>query len=226
MNRSLSKVGGICSILVGVSYILIGVTYFLLPADQRGAGAPDFVRFFQSFDQNPTVIMLQYWIFALGAILALSAVPAISEAVRNVSEGWTRWTQNLAYLGFAVGAISFFRAITLLPGTADAFIAGDFSTRAAIEGIGFPFLDPNGWLVFGGVGLWVLAVSIMALRGGGLPKIPSYVGIAVALLYGLTVAGNVLEIEMLISIAAGVGGIIAAPIWYIWIGVALQRSGS
>jgi len=223
-DNSLSKLGGTCSILVGVSYVLVGITYLLLPAGQKPGAGP--AQFYPSFAQNPTPSALMYWEFALGAVLAIAAVMAISEVVRPANEGWVRWTSNLAYLGFAVTAISNFRTLALMPTQAAAYVAGDASTQAAIAATGEIGLDPYGWLQFGGIGLWVLVVSLLALRGGTLPKTLAYVGIAATILYWLVVAGFVLDIEALMAIAAGLGGIIVAPIWYIWMGLRLRRASS
>lgn len=225
-DHSLNQLGGICSILLGVSYILIGALFLLLPAAQRvGSGAsPD--AFFRSFAQNPTLHTVYYWVFALGAVVALGAVPAISESVRSVNEGWMRWVSNLAFLGFAVTAIDYFRMLGLQPGRAVAYVAGDATTQAVLAAPGYTAgLDVNGWLGFGGVGLWVLVVSLLGLRAGTWPKPLSYVGIAVAVLYALVVVSFVFEIAAtLLPIVAGLGGIVAAPIWYIWIGLRLRKA--
>jgi hypothetical protein len=54
----------------------------------------------------------------------------------------------------------------------------------------------------------------------------AWVGIITAAMYWLVVASNVLEIPLLTVIAAGLGGIVLAPIWYIWAGLLLWHSVS
>jgi hypothetical protein len=225
-EKTLSKFGGTCSILVGVSYVLITITYLLLPAGQK-VGAPP-AQYFPSFARNPTLAVLLYWELALGALFAIGAVKAISELVRQENEGWVNWTSNLAYLGFAVTAINFLRGLAIVPERAAAYMVGDASTKAVIAAIGTGVvdLDPKAWFRFGVTGLWILVVNLLALRGGKLPKTLAYVGIAVAILYWFVVASYVLRIEMLTAIAAGLGGIIAGPVWYIWMGLILRRAGS
>lgn len=208
--------------LLGVSYLVIGINYLLLPADQKAGSALD--SFLPSLAQNPTPLTIQYWAFALGAVVALAAVLAISEAVRPANEGWVRWTSHLAVLGFAVVAINNFRNLAFQLDRATAYVGGDAALKAAIEVSGPFSLDPQGWLGFGAVGLWVLVVSWLALRAGRWPKPLAYVGIAVSVAYGLVVAGFVLNLELLIAIAAGLGGIILGPIWYIWLGWTLRRA--
>ena len=222
-DNSLNKVGGLCAILVGALYVLVGVTYLLLPAEQQAGGGPE--AFYRSFAQNPTVLTIYYWVFALGAVIALGALPAITESVRSVNEGWARWTSNLAYLGFAVTAIDFFRTLGLQPDQAAAFAAGDASTQAALTAPGFAAgLDVNGWLGFGGVGLWVLVTSLLAMRSKLWPSTLAYVGVAVGVLYWLVVVSLVFDLAALLRIVAGLGGVVAAPIWYIWIGLRLRNA--
>ncbi|HLF87441.1 MAG TPA: DUF4386 family protein [Anaerolineales bacterium] len=221
-NNALTNLGGICSILLGVSYVLVGALYLLLPADQKSAADP--AAFYASVAANPTLIRIYYLVFALGSVLALGAVPAISEAVRSLHEGWVRWTSNLAFLGFAVLAIDFFRVSAFQAYRAAVFVAGDASTRAAIDATD-QGLDPQGWLGFGGVGAWVLVVSLLALRGGRWPSSLAYLGIAIAVLYWLIVVSFVFDIAILLSIVAGLGGVVLAPIWYIWVGLRLRQAG-
>ncbi len=224
-HQPLSRLGGFCSILVGISYLVIGVNYLLLPANLKAGIAPDL--FLPAFAQNPFPLTLQYSLFAVGALLAMAAVMAISEVevVRHANEGWVRWTSNLAFLGFAVIAIGNFRALALQAERAATYVAGDAATKAAIAATqDLVSLDPQGWLGFGAVGLWVLVISLLAIRGNIFPKPLDYVGTTVAVAYGLVVAGFVLNLQLLIAIAAGVGGVILGPIWYIWLGLILWRS--
>jgi len=222
MNESnLRKLGGTCSILVGFSYIVVGIMYLLLPAEQKAGGDPG--AFLSSFAQAPLMAMLEYWGFALGAVFALAVVPAIAERVRSANEGWVRWTSNLATVGFSVAAIQYFRYLSLYPANAAAYAAGDSTARAAIEANQATLaLDPDGWLVFGAVGLWFLVVNLLALRGGQWPKTLAYVGVAGAAAYWLVVAGFVFEIDLFVTIAAAAAAVIG-PIWYIWSGLTLRR---
>jgi hypothetical protein len=225
-EKSVNRLGGVCSIIVGILYVLIGVTFLLVPAEQQGgSGMEDIVRFLPSFNKNPTPMTLLYWEFALGAILAIAAVPAISGLVRTVNEGWTRWTSNLAFLGFAVVAIYYFQMMAIAPSRAAAYVAGDASTKAALAvTIG---VDPQFLLRYGVIGLWIFVVNILALKGGRLPKVLSIVGIIAAVIYWLLAANDLLGVATILRpIIAVVGGIIAAPIWYIWVGFKVLKTTS
>lgn len=169
---------------------------------------------------------VEYWAFALGAVFAIAAVLAVSESVLSVNEGWVRWTSNLAIIGFAVSAINYFRYLGHYPTMAATYATGDAATRAAMKASQSVLsLDPNGWLVFGGVGLWCLVVNLLALRENTWPKTLSYVGVAGAIAYWLVVAGFVFQMYILITIAAA-AAIIVGPIWYIWVGLTLRKTAS
>jgi len=220
-DNTREKVGGLCSILLGVSYVLVGALYLVLPVDQRSA--PTDLAFYTSVLQSPGLLRIYYLMFALGAVLGLGVVPAISERMQSVHEGWVRWTANLAFLGFAVTAIDFFKVWAIQVYRAEIFVNGDASTQAAISATS-DGLDPQGWLSFGMVGAWVLAVSLLALRENLWPKSLSYAGIALASIYWLIVVGFVFGIDILLSIAAALGGVVLAPIWYIWAGFRLRQA--
>ena len=143
-DNTLSKLGGNCSILLGISYLLIGITYLLLPADQKQTSAVD--KFLPSFAQNPTTQMIQFCVFALSGLIGIAVVLAVSESVRSANEGWFRWTSNLAILGFAVVAINNFRNIAFQPGRATAYLKGDAVSKTVIELSGRLALTPRvGW---------------------------------------------------------------------------------
>jgi hypothetical protein len=142
--------------------------------------------------------------------------------MRGVHQGWVRWTANLAFLGFAVTAIDFFKVWAIQVYRAEIFVNADASARAAISATS-DGLDPQGWLSFGMVGAWVLAVSLLAWRENLWPKSLCYAGLALAGIYWLIVVGNVFGIDILLSIAAALGGVILAPIWYIWVGLRLRQ---
>jgi len=223
-NNSLSKLGGICAILVGISYVVVGIANLLTPAEQKiGADAAEFLA---SFAENSAMSTLEYWAFALGAVLALAVVPAIYDKVRSANKGWVDWTTTLATFGFAFMAIQYFRYLAIYPGRAADYVAADAATKTAMEANqSMMALDPQGWLTFGGVGLWFLVVNLLALRGNIWPKPLAYVGIIGAIVYWLVVPGLALQIETLIVIAA-VCAVIVAPIWYIWAGLILRRASS
>jgi hypothetical protein len=223
-DASLVRVGAICSALVGVSYLAAGAAYWLFPPEQRWGGGPDLLL--ESFARAPGPLTAYHWATALGALAAFGAVPAISElVVQPGSAGWVRWADGLARLGFAVAAVSSVRALALLPDQAAHFAGADPAARAAIgwQNVGL-LLDPHGWLTFGAVGLWMLIVSVLALRARSLPPTLAGLGVLAAALYGCVVAGLTMEIEGLLALAAGLGGVLVAPVWFGCMALRLRAS--
>lgn len=221
-DNSIARFGGTSAILVGISYIVVAITYFLLPAEQQ-AGGGTVPEFLSSVATGSTVLLVQYWAIALGALLGIAVVTAVSDLVRSANEGLIRWTSTLAILGFAVLAVQFLIFQDHTPQLAAGYVQSDESTQAALSIMGTRGLDPDGWMGFGTVGLWVFVVNWLAMGGGQLPRGLTYVGLAVGIAYALVVAGFVLNLPLLIAIAVGVGGVILGPIWYIWTGTVLRR---
>jgi hypothetical protein len=224
-DNSLNKLGGTCSILLGITYIVVAVIYLLMPPNQQDATGISPEAFLESLAQNPTLYIVGGLVFALGSLLGIAAVQAISESVRSVDEGWVRWTSTLAILGFAVNTIDSFRRMALDPARATAYVQGDAVVKAALTvPSALPGLDPQAWLRLGAIGLWVLVVSLLALRSGIWPRPLTYLGIAVTIVYWLIVASNFLQIQLFTAIVAGVGLVILTPIWYIWLGLRLRKA--
>jgi len=225
-DNSLYKLGGICSVLVGISYIIIGITVLLESPQltvENNAQSP-----FLFFESNRVVLLTQWSAMAWGAVFALAVIPAVSEKVRNLNEGWVRWTGTLATLGFAVTILDNYWAIVMTPARAAAYVTSSEAMRAAFAVPGeVQFIDIQGWLGYGAVGLWVLVINLLALRGAIFPKPLAYLGIATALAYFLVLTTMVFpNVRGMILVVAAIGGILLAPIWYIWIGLILHRNNT
>lgn len=225
-EKSIARLGGVASIAVGVLYLIIAITFLLVPAEQQGgSGTEDLLRFFPSFHVNPTPMMALYVEFLLCAVLAMAAVPAITALVRDVNEGLSSWTSNLALLGFALVAVYYVQMIAEAPSRTAAFMAGDSSTRAALA---IPSgVDPQFLLRYGTTGLWIFIVSVLALKGSKLPKILAAIGILGAAMYWLLAVSDVVGMAATLhTIVAIVGGVVAGPIWFIWVGSRLLKSAT
>ena len=67
-------------------------------------------------------------------------------------------------------------------------------------------------------GLWVLLVSVAALRAGSLPRVLSWFGVAIG------AAGALSVVPALSDVAYGFGLLVI--VWFAWLGIALLRSPS
>lgn len=227
-DNSLYKLGGFASIVVGISYAVIGGTFLLM--DPALAGYENNAQSqFLFLKENLGLLMTNYWAYTLGSIFAFAMIPAVSATVQHLNEGWVRWTSSLATLAFAVTILDNYWAIVMNPPRAAAYLAGNEALRATLTVPGAPqWIDVQNWLAFGAVGLWVLVISLLALRGNVWSKGLAYLGIALAFVYFLALSPIVfpsLSGVVIFTVVAGGGGIVLAPIWYIWMGIHLRRIG-
>lgn len=221
MDRLGGRIGGACAILVGLLTAMAGITYLFLPEAQRlqVRGA----ELLPSFAEGGDVLRLELLELGLLGIFGLGAVAAVSRLVPTDGEGWLRWASTIATVGFAVTAVGHFIAIERLPRVASAFVAGDEATRAALDAVWKSTLDPYALFGFGGVGFWVLVLSLLGLRQRAGPRALWSLGIAVGILYGLVPLGQFLESSGLILFTGVVGGILAVA-WYSWAGLVAARA--
>jgi len=219
-DNSVLRLGGAMAILLGIAKVLSSVGYLLLPeALRQTAKGPVLLP---AYAQNPGMLNAIFWSEALVGIFGLAVVPALASLVHRRSEGWTRWASTLALAGFVVTSVGYMASIARVPGIAAAFVAGDASTKAALAVVWRSSPDLLGFWGYGAIGIWVLVVSILALRGKDLSTILNIIGVLLALLY-ILVPISVMQKSATLQVGIAGAGAVLAPIWYIWIGLALMR---
>ena len=226
-DNSVNRLGGIASVLVGISYVVIGITGILIPPNL--SGVPDVQSPFMYWEANKTLLLTQWWALLIGAVFALAVIPAIAATVQHLNEGWVRWTSTLATIAFAVVILDNYWSIVYTSARANAYMTGTEAIRATLTVPGAPqWIDVQGWLANGAVGLWTLVVSLLALRNKIWPKRLAYLGILAALIYFLALAASVIPALVLSGAIVVVAGIatVFAPIWFTWIGLFLYRNSS
>jgi hypothetical protein len=219
-EESLARVGGTASLLVGVLSIPAALTYLILPAEQR-LGVEG-ATLLPSFADDPTVLTALFIQLALLAVLAIAVVPALSFRV-GANEGWVTWTAILALAGLALTAAGHLLSLSRLPNIAEAFVAGDPSTKAAILPFWRSTLDPQAFWGYGAVGLWILVASVLAIRTQSLPQPLAGFGIAVAVLHWLIPLGLASGNQGVLGVIIGAFAI-GSVVWYLWIGSVLRRA--
>jgi hypothetical protein len=224
-GKSILRMGGTCSVLVGVSYLVAGLTYLLLPQAQRGGTLlHDTGRFMMSLAQGGTFITIQHVAEGLGGLIGIGLVLAVIEITSPLESGWTRLLNVMAGFGFAVTALDNLRISVVEPLRAAAYVTGDPATRAAVVATKcFVSVDPVMWLSFGLVGSWVFFVSYLGMRRLRFPRLLGVVGMATGVFYFFIEAGTLLKNELVIAITAGVGALVLGPVWYIWLGRILRN---
>lgn len=219
-DMSLARVGAIAAIVLGLLQTLASILYLLLPTDLR-VGVPG-ARLLPAFHRDPSLLPLDLTLLALVGVAGLAVVPAVSALVRAGADGLVGWTATLATVGYAVSAVSYFLTLGRLPKVADAYVAGDAATKAAIIPFWKSTLDWQGFWQFAAIGVWILVVSLLALRSRALSAPLAYAGLALGVLSILApigvIQGNSGFLNILVALA-----VILSPIWYIWMGLALWQ---
>ncbi len=216
-KRAPAKLGGTCAMIVGLLNVLLILYVVATPTEQRN----DTATMLQFHAQNPAVYTVNWINLGLTAVLSLAAVaPAVSDLVHSESKELVRATTLLAIVGWAVMALSFLTLIGKTPELAHNYVTGDSVAQKALEATGIHQLDPQGWLIFGGPGIWWILVNVLAWRRRRWPRLLALVGILGGTCYLLTILAAVLRVEAFNLIAAG-GGAIVSPVWHLWMGARL-----
>jgi hypothetical protein len=217
-DTSVARVGGSAAVALGLLQTAAAIVYLLLPADLR-VGVPG-ARLLPAFHSNPGLLPTELALLALVGVLGLAVVPAVSALARPGNEGWVRWMAVLATVGYAVSAVSYFLTLGRLPKVADAYVAGNAATKAAILPFWRSTLDWQGFWQFAAVGIWIFVVSLLALRGRTLAPPLAYAGLALGVLCLVAPIGVIQGNSGLLNVFVALA-ILLSPIWYVWIGLVL-----
>ncbi len=236
-DSNIFKFGGVAAIALALAYAATGIAFLAQPAELQGS-APEV--FWTTLAQQPTAHLIVHWASVATGLLGLAVVPAAAKLVYVKRPGLVLWSSSLAMLGFAMTARGNLMEVAFDRRMIPLYLDADEATRQAIHAIAGLALDvPDGLLTFGAVGSWILVVCGLALgdtlpenrpssgtlqTGRRLSKALCYLGIATGLAFFLGVVGFMTLNGLLITLAAGLGGIILAPVWCFWLGISLYRN--
>lgn len=210
---------GILATACGVAYLATGVLFFF---DPSRAEEPGTTPYWQILADGPIGRRLFVAAFACTGLFALGALGAIGRRLERGPGTFTHWAIVLAALGYAVNTVSYVRVLAGESTRATSFADGGRAVRDSIESFSL-VLDTDGWLTFGAVGLFLVVANGEALRHGRWPRVLAAVGIASGVASFVAMSGLLGGNDALLSVAAGLGGVVLAPIWWIGIGRVLVR---
>ncbi len=207
MNRSFERFGGLSAIIVGALSILYAIFYLVIARQNEALGA-----------------LGSWMILSLSGIFSSAAFVALYLRLRPSSEGFALW-------GLALGLFSSFA--TLTHGAYQALllttlpVAAD-SQRAAIELVRMvpSPIDPAGLGTFGLIGLASLVTGLIIIVGGRLPRALGYLAVVNAVLLIVLFFASAAGAQTLILISGGLTSVIVGPVWWVWLGRALQREST
>jgi hypothetical protein len=221
-NEGFIGVGWISSLTVGILYLLVGVTHFLLPLDQLRGGRGINEAFFLSLADHSLVFSTHYWLVVLLSLFSIAVILAFFKIVSSTHKGIALWVAIIGIIGTALSIADFASVGVKAPRIAQQFSSYTASEKSAALITGLQHIDPC-FLSWGLLGIWSLVYNWLALRNKLLPKNICYVGIFGSCLYILVFVGSSFQKQLIVDIAVGIGGLIIAPIWYIWFGFAIKK---
>jgi hypothetical protein len=155
----------------------------------------------------PALMLLLVGVFGSAAIVALYA------RVKKVDHGFALW-------GLLLG----------MGGAGGAAIHSAFDLSNNLHAPVTPFdyaspIDPRGFLTFAVAGLAAIVLSALVVRGGVLSRGLGYLGIIAGILLVALYAAYLVILNPTNPLVLGLvllSGVLQ-PIWYLWLGVALQQ---
>jgi hypothetical protein len=216
MSARRHRVGGLAALYLAVAYV-VAMPYFLLFVKYPDAKDPvDKVALLVDHHASMRVIYLvTYVIFGIVlAVLSLrlysrlkDGAPALAQAATVVGLVWAVVLVASGMI-FNAGAA----AVVGLQGTSpEQAVSAWQAIEPVAQGLG-----GSGGELLGG--LWVLLVSLAALRTGALPKVLNWLGVAIG------VVGVLSVVPALKDLGYGFGFL--QIVWFAWLGIVMLRTTS
>jgi len=210
------KVGGLAALYLAAAFV-VAMPYFLVFVKYPSVGDPAqkvaiLVRYHGSMR---VVYLITYVIFGLVlAVLALSLYTRLRDGAPILAQAATAVGLTWAVMLVASGMI-FNAGVAAVVGLHSTSPAQAVTAWQAIEPVA-QGLGGSGGELLGG--LWVLLVSVAALRTARLPKVLNWLGLAVG------AAGILSVMPALNGLAYGFG--LLEIVWFVGLGVVMLRASS
>ncbi len=199
--------GGLCAMIAGVGGLCYSVSFVII-----SKSAPDVSNIL-----SPLFLLL-------GGILTTAVLLALYNRLRETEAIFALWAALLgvvASLGTAAhGGYDLANAIN--PPALSASFQTDLNTLPSQ-------VDPRGLMTFGLTGIALLIIAWLIVRGGQFPKGLGYVTYLLSILLIVVYLGRLILLQPtnpFLLAAAALTGFVVSPLWYIWLGVVLWRSGN
>ena len=210
------KVGGLAALYMAAAFV-VAMPYFLVFVKYPSVVDPveKVALLVRNHDSMRAMYLITYVVFGLVlAVLALSLHARLRDGAPVLSQAATAVGLIWAVVLVASGLI-FNAGVTAVVGLHDTSPVQAVSAWQAIEPIA-QGLGGSGGELLGG--LWVLLVSVAALRTEGLPRVLNWFGVAIGAAGVLSVA------SALNDVAYGFGSL--QILWFAWLGIVMLRTTS
>jgi hypothetical protein len=208
------KVGGLAALYLAAAYV-VAMPYFLVFVKDQGVVDPveKVALLVGNHGSMQAMYLITYVIFGIVlAVLALALYPRLRHGSPILTQVATAVGLLWAFVLVASGMIfnAGMAAVVGLHGTSPAQAASAWQAIEPVtEGLG-----GSGGELLGG--LWVLLVSVAALRTRGLPKILNWLGVAIG------AAGVLSVVPILKDLGYGFG--LLQIVWFAWLGIVMLRA--
>jgi hypothetical protein len=204
-----SKDIAILAVLCAVAHAATGIVFFLDPTRNFVAGSDAYWLVLSQQHGGRQAFLIA---FAFVGVVALGLVQPVRLSVDRYS--WIGiWFSNLALLGYAITAVSYFRLLGGEAKRALAYTQGDVAVQASIRSFSL-VLDPMGWLTFAAVGAFLFWASWRSYHNGRWPRWIAVLGMVMACCYMSVWLGLTFDSPMLVKISVGLGATVLAPVWW------------
>jgi hypothetical protein len=215
-SKRQQMVGGFAALYLALAFV-VAMPYFLVFVKYPSVADParKVALLVSNHDSMRVMYLVTYVIFGIVlAVLALALharlkdeAPALAQAATAVGLIWA-FVLVASGLIFNAGAA----AVVGLHGTSpDQAVAAWQAIEPVAQGLG-----GSGGELLGG--LWVLLVSVAALRTRGLPRVLNWFGVAIGAVGVLSV------VPALNEVAYGFG--LLEIVWFVWLGIVMLRTRS
>jgi hypothetical protein len=207
-------VGGFAALYLAAAYVL-AMPYFLVFVKYQSAVDPaeKVALLLSNHDSMRAMYLVTYILFGIVlAVLALALYARLKDGTPTLAQAATAVGLIWAFVLVASGMI-FNAGMAAVVGLHGANPAQAVSAWQAIEPVA-QGLGGSGGELLGG--LWVLLVSVAALRTGALPKALNWLGVAIG-------AAGVLSVVPALGDLKYVFGLLQI-VWFVWLGIVMLRT--
>ena len=215
-NVRQQKVGGLAALYLAAAYV-VAMPYFLVFVKYQGVVDPveKVVLLVGNHGSMQVMHLISYVIFGIVlAVLSLALYPRLKDGAPTLTQAATVVGLIWAFVLVASGMIfnAGMAAVVGLHGTSPVqAVAAWQAIEPVAEGLG-----GSGGELLGG--LWILLVSVAALRTQGLPKVLNWLGVAIG------AAGVLSVVPPLKDLGYGFG--LLQIVWFVWLGIVMLRTTS
>ena len=215
----MQKTGGVFSILAGLSYLAIGILVCVQPVLFQDANVD---LFLSTLAVKLTCFVLYYLAIALSATFGIGAIAAVTNYFGVAENEVVKWAMKLAYVGFAILAMSYYRVFTVKPYMANFYTNAPQNAKDIIL-IMDPYISfaPNGLVTYGLVGIWLVLISVLAFKKKSSSAIYTILGTVLGVLF---IAVTIQNVGALTTAILNTAKGIVSFIWFAIVGVKMVKT--